>query len=102
MNLSTVLDGVFANASSADDAEPALLSLNSRPVNSMRSFLQSHWPGTSGDFGTESFMGEIPGVGAMIALSNLVSKNELDRIRHAFATTFRKISPTNSAVKLVA
>lgn len=67
-----------------------------------RSFLQSHWPGTSGDFGTASFTGEIPGVGVMIVLSDLVPKSELDRIRHAFATTFRKISPTNSSVKLVA
>lgn len=97
-----------AHQPDAEDFDPAIaehlkdwLVSNLRHLE-WRSFLQSHWPGTSGDFGTESFMGEIPGVGAMIALSNLVSKNELDRIRQAFATTFRKISPTNSAVKLVA
>ncbi len=37
----------------------------------------------------------------MIALGRLVSKAELDRIRNAFATTIRRISPTNAPVKLL-
>ena len=38
----------------------------------------------------------------VIALGKLVSKDELDRIRNAFPTTFNHLSPTNSPVKLVA
>ncbi len=67
-----------------------------------RSFVRSHLPGTPEDFGTESFIGEVPGVGMMIALGSLVSKDELDRIRNAFPTTINQTNPTNSPVKLVA
>ena len=67
-----------------------------------RSFVRSHWSGAPEDFGAESFIGEVPSVGMMIALGKLVSKDELDRIRNAFATTIRRISPTNAPVKLVA
>ena len=67
-----------------------------------RSFVQSHLPDPAGDFGAESFMGELPGVGMVIALDKLVSKGELDRIRNAFPTTINRVSPTNSPVKLVA
>jgi hypothetical protein len=67
-----------------------------------RSFVRSHLPGTPEDFGTESFIGEVPGVGMMIALGSLVSKDELDRIRSAFPTTINQTNPTNSPVKLVA
>ena len=67
-----------------------------------RSFVRSHWPGAPEDFGEESFIGELPGVGMMIALGMLVSKDELDQIRNAFPTSFNRISPTNSPVKLVA
>ena len=36
-----------------------------------------HLEGTPGEYGEESFMGELPGVGMMIALGRLVSKGEL-------------------------
>ena len=67
-----------------------------------RSFVRSHLSDAGGDFGAESFMGELPGVGMVIALDKLVSKDELDRIRNAFPTTINRVSPTNSPVKLVA
>ena len=67
-----------------------------------RSFVRSHLSGAAEDDGAESFMGELPGVGMVIALGKLVSKDELDRIRSAFPTTINKTSPTNAPVKLVA
>ena len=67
-----------------------------------RSFVRSHWSGASEDSSPEGFMGEVPGIGIMIALGRLVSKDELDEIRNAFPTTFNQITPTNSPVKLVA
>ena len=67
-----------------------------------RSFVRSHLSDSVGDFGDESFMGELPGVGMVIALAKLVSKDELDRIRNAFPTTINRLSPANSPVKLVA
>jgi len=67
-----------------------------------RSFVRSNLPGNTEDFGKESFIGEVPGVGMMIALGRLVSKDELDRIRSAFPTTINQTNPTNSPVKLVA
>ena len=67
-----------------------------------RSFVRSNLSDATGDLGPESFMGELPGVGTIIALDKLVSKDELDRIRNAFPTTLNRISPTNSPVKLVA
>jgi hypothetical protein len=66
-----------------------------------RSFIRSRLLDATGDIGAESFIGEVPGVGMMIALNRLVSKDELDRIRNAFPTTINRISPTNSPVKLV-
>ena len=67
-----------------------------------RSFIRSHSTGAPEDYGVEGFMGELPGVGMMIALDRLVSKDELDRIRNVFPTKINRISPTNSPVKLVA
>ena len=67
-----------------------------------RSFVRSNLPGSQEDYGAESFIGEVPGVGMMIALGKLVSKDELDRIRNAFPTTINRTTPTNSPVKLVA
>ena len=67
-----------------------------------RSFVRSHWSGATDDYLAESFIGEFPGVGLVIALGRLVSKEELDQIRSAFPTTINRISPTNAPVKLVA
>ena len=67
-----------------------------------RSFVRSHWPTAPEDFGTASFIGELPRVGVMIALGKLVSKGELDRIRNVFPTTINRIAPANSPVRLVA
>ena len=67
-----------------------------------RSFVQSHLAEATRDSMAESFMGELPGIGMMIALGKLVSKDELDRIRNAFPTTINRISPTKAPVKLVA
>ena len=67
-----------------------------------RSFVRSHLSGATGEPGPASFMGELPGVGMLIALDRLVSKDELDRIRNAFPTTINRASPTNAPVKLVA
>ena len=66
-----------------------------------RSFVRSHWTDAPDDLGEDSFIGEVPGVGMIIALGKLVSKDELDRIRNAFPTTINRITPTNSPVKLV-
>ena len=66
-----------------------------------RSFVRSHLSDAVGDFVEGSFIGELPGVGMMIALDKLVSKDELDRIRNAFPTKINRVSPTNSPVKLV-
>jgi hypothetical protein len=67
-----------------------------------RSFVRSHLPGAPQEYGSDGFIGEVPGVGMMIALGRLVSKDELDRIRNAFPTNFNRTTPTNSPVKLVA
>jgi hypothetical protein len=66
------------------------------------SFFRSHLSSAPEAYGAESFMGELPGVGTMIALGKLVSKDELDRIRNAFPATINRTSPTNAPVKLVA
>ena len=66
-----------------------------------RTFLRSHLtPAAVGD-GRESFMGELPDVGMMIALGRLVSKDDLDRIRNAFPNTINRLSPTNSRVRFL-
>ena len=67
-----------------------------------RSFVRSHLSGAADDSGAESFIGEFPGVGMIIALDKLVSKDELDRIRNAFPTTINRISSTNAPVRLLA
>jgi hypothetical protein len=66
-----------------------------------RSFVRSHWPGVITDSNSEGFIGEVPDIGIMIGMGNLVSKDELDQIRNAFPTTINRTSPTNSPVKLV-
>ena len=67
-----------------------------------RSFVRSHLSDAMGDSGIEGFIGALPGVGMVIALDKLVSKDELDRIRNAFPTTINRTSPTNAPVKLLA
>ena len=67
-----------------------------------RSFVSSRLRDDSGDASANSFIGELPGIGVMIALGRLVSKEELDRIRGAFPTTINNTFPTNAPVKLVA
>ncbi len=68
-----------------------------------RSFLRSHLPGgLSADSGAEDFISELPGAGMVIALDQMVTKDELDRIRDAFPTSINRVSPPNSPVKLVA
>jgi hypothetical protein len=66
-----------------------------------RSFVRSHWSGIGDNPDLNGFMGKVPGVGIMIALGNLVSKDELDQIRNSFPTNFNQTAPTNSPVKLV-
>ncbi|MCZ6539079.1 MAG: hypothetical protein O6922_04560, partial [Chloroflexi bacterium] len=67
-----------------------------------RSFVRSHLAWITDDPEDQSFMGELPGTGVVIALDRLVSKNELDQIRHAFPLTINRTIPSNSPVKLVA
>ena len=67
-----------------------------------RSFVRAHWITERKNSSAEGFIGEVPDVGVMIALGNLVSKDELDQIRNAFPATINRTSPTNSPVKLVA
>ena len=67
-----------------------------------RSFVRSHWSGATDDYLSESFIGELPRVGVIIALGRMVPKDQLDQIRSAFPATINRISPTNSPVKLVA
>ena len=49
-----------------------------------KSFVRSHWSQSAHLWEREGFAGEVPGVGMMIALGTLVSKDELDQIRNAF------------------
>ena len=97
-----------ANRPDPDELDPAVSDrLKSWLVGTLhhldwRSFIRSHLSDATGGSGAESFIGELPGVGVMIALGKLVSKAELDRIRSAFPATINRISPTNSPVKLVA
>ncbi len=67
-----------------------------------RSFVRSHLSDALEDSESQSFMGELPTVGMVIALGKLVSKDELDRIRNAFPTTINRTYPTNAPAKLVA
>ncbi len=66
------------------------------------SFVRSHHDGATADNAAQGFVGEIPGVGMIIALGSLVSKDELDLIRNAFPNTINRTVPTNSPVRLVA
>ncbi|MDP6668160.1 MAG: hypothetical protein QF357_12330, partial [Dehalococcoidia bacterium] len=67
-----------------------------------RSFVRSHLSWITDDPHDQSFIGELPGTGVVIALDRLVSKNEMDQIRHAFPLTINRTNPSNSPVKLVA
>ena len=97
-----------AHGPDPDEYDPAISDrLKNWLVETLRhlewhSFVRSHLSDPVRDFGAESFIGELPGAGMVIALDRLVSKDELDRIRNAFPTTTNRISPTNSPVKLVA
>jgi hypothetical protein len=67
-----------------------------------RSFVRSHWNEVPEDLLGNSFIGELPGVGVLIALNKLVSKDDLDRLRANFPTTINRTVPSNSPVKFVA
>jgi hypothetical protein len=66
-----------------------------------RSFIENKESKRLKDWGKQGFMGDIPGIGIMIALGSLVSKDELDKIRNVFPSTFNQTYPTNSPVRLV-
>ena len=92
-----------------DQSDPAVSNrLKNWLIETMRhlewhSFVRSHWAGLPEESrASEGFIGEIPGIGMMIALGELVSKDDLDRIRNAFPTTINRTSPMNSPAKLVA
>ena len=99
---------VSAHGPDPDEYDPAVSDrLKSWLVDTLRhlewrSFVRYHLSDATGDSVAGSFIGELPGAGMMIALSTLVSKDELDRIRNAFPGTINRIFPTNSPVKLVA
>ena len=65
------------------------------------SFLRVHL-GSFTDFNANTFIGEVPEVGMMLALGELVSKDNLDRIRGAFPAVINQISLSNLPVKLIA
>ncbi|UCC16596.1 MAG: tetratricopeptide repeat protein [Dehalococcoidales bacterium] len=65
------------------------------------SFLRVHL-GRIINFGTKSFIGEVPEVGMMLSLGELVAKDDLDRIRSAFPAVINQTSLSNVPVKLVA
>ncbi len=98
---------VSVHSPEPDQSDPAVLGRLKRwLVQTLRhlewrSFVQSHWSSDRGDLDA-GFVGEVPGIGIMIALGNLVSKDELDQIRNAFPSTINRTSPTNSPVRLVA
>jgi hypothetical protein len=98
---------VSAHSAETDQFDPAVLDqLKYWLVETLhhlewRSFVKSHLPSMRGNWDTGGFIGEVPGIGIMIAPGNLVTKDELDQIRNAFPATFNRTSPTNSPVKLV-
>ncbi len=98
---------VSVHGAEPDQFDPAALSrLKNWFVETLhhlewRSFVKSHLPSMREDLGRDGFIGEVSGIGIMIALGSLVSKDGLDQIRNAFPTTFNRTSPTNSPVKLV-
>ena len=65
-----------------------------------KSFLHAQYPGQFKDYGEDSFVGELPGVGLIIALGSLVSKDDLDQIR-TFPTILNRTTPRNSPVRLL-
>ena len=91
-----------ADRSDSDEFDPAVSGrLKDWLVETLRhldwrSFVRSHLSDSAADSGEGSFIGELPGVGMMIALGKLVSKDELDRIRNAFPTKINRVSSTNS------
>lgn len=98
---------VSAHSAEPNRFDPATLGrLKNWLVDTLRhlewhSFLKSRLSGTYEDQGSKGFIGDVPGIGIMIAPGSLVSKDELDYIRNAFPTAFNRTSPTNSPVKLV-
>jgi tetratricopeptide (TPR) repeat protein len=99
---------VSAHSPELDQRDPAVISrLKDWLVDTLkyvewRSFVCSHWPGAREKPDTEGFIGEVPGIGIMVALGNLVSKDELDEIRSAFPTKINQTIPSNSPVRFVA
>ncbi len=67
-----------------------------------RSFVRSHYESSNATYGEQGFIGELPGVGVLIVLGNLVSKDDLDLIRNAFPETINRTVPANAPVRLVA
>lgn len=67
-----------------------------------RSFVSGRLAETATDIAPIGFMGELPGVGMMIALDHLVTKDELDQMRSAFPTAINNLAPANSPVRLLA
>jgi len=65
------------------------------------SFLRVHL-GSLINFNAKAFIGEVPEVGMMLALGELVSKDDLDRLRSAFPAVINQTSLSNLPVKLVA
>ncbi len=98
---------VSAHSAEPDQFDPVVLGrLKNWLVETLRhlewrSFVRAHWSGAEVS-SPDGFIGEVPGIGVMIALGNLVSKDELDQIRNAFPATINRTSPTNSPVRLVA
>jgi hypothetical protein len=98
---------VSVNSSDTDSSGTLTVTLKKWMIETLchmewRSFVRSHYSGVRDDSNPEGFMGEIPGIGMMISMGDLVSKDELDAIRNAFPTTLNRTTPSNSPVKLVA
>lgn len=99
---------VSAHSPETNQLEPAVLGrLKDWLVDTLqhlewRSFVRSHWLGAREKPNTEGFIGEVPGIGIMVALGNLVSKDELDEIRNAFPAKINRTIPSNSPVRFVA
>ncbi|MEE8349165.1 MAG: hypothetical protein V3R94_06330 [Acidobacteriota bacterium] len=67
-----------------------------------RSFVRSHYEYSNATDPGQGFIGELPGVGMLIVLGNLVSKDDLDLIRNAFPETINRTVPANAPVRLLA
>lgn len=96
------------HSSETDDRDPETSErLNAWLVETLRhlewrSFVRAHLPQFKEEEGDRSFVGELPGTGVVIALDRLVTKDELDQIRHAFPTVLNLTVPTNAPVRFVA